>query len=168
MPQLPTSINGVRLEVAEGVGLEISNELLTALKATIKHDVSNSYVLEKVWISSARDSHICPSRHVTGNAVDLSRVNGKHLINHFGTSSDVTDIVKNLQKQFEAAPYRRENYGPHIQYKNGLPHPISDHDDHIHFSVNGDHSACYVIQNLEVSTAEENTLMSKDIERCRS
>ncbi len=34
-------------------------------------------------------------------------------------------------------PYIRENFGPAMKHKSGVDYSISDHFDHVHFSVDG-------------------------------
>jgi len=141
MERIDNSINGVRIRFASTVNRQISAELNKALKATIKPGHFNNE-LKELWVSSAKDNHKCPSRHVTGNAVDISRVNGLRIAEAYLKDQVITDIVKGLQKEFENAPSRRENFGPYMKNKNGKNHPVPGHLDHIHFSVNGDHGEC--------------------------
>lgn len=142
MPSIPDSIGEVTLEFDGSVGRDVTSEMLAALQATIARDAVAGETIEVLWVSSARDRHVCPSRHVTGNGIDISRINGKRIGTHYTTDPSVKAIVDGLQTQFENAPHRRENFGPTIQRKLGQPHPIAGHQDHIHWSVNGDHSAC--------------------------
>ena len=142
MKKIPSDINGVVMELASGVTNEITDEMFDAMRYAIKKNVAAGYTLNKLWVSSAKDSHSCPSRHTTGNGVDISRVNGKYLSNSYDSDLEVKNIVDELQTTFESAPKRRENYGPTIKKKEGEDNPVSGHKDHFHWSVNGDHSAC--------------------------
>ena len=48
-------------------------------------------------------------------------------------------LIISMQNAFENIPGRRENYGPVFTKKLGIAHdPGISHDDHLHFSVNGD------------------------------
>lgn len=145
MPEIPKEINKVVIEFAQNVDREITTEMLSALKHSISSDVSDNHKLKKIWISSASEdieAHKCPSRHFTGNGVDLSRINGKKMSTHYDEDDAVTEITNALQQKFESAKKRRENFGPHFKKKLGKPYKISGHKDHIHWSVNGDHSIC--------------------------
>ena len=142
MVQIPDNIGGVVMEFASGVNRDVTQDLVDALEATISTDVVNGESISKLWVSSAKDRHKCPSRHVTGNGIDISRVNDKHISLHYNNDDSVKSIVDGLQHKFEKAPKRRENFGPTVQLKEGRSYPTPDHDDHVHWSVSGDHSAC--------------------------
>ncbi len=142
MPKIPNKIGGVTMEFASSVTNEVTQDMLDALTATISTSAVSGETIEKLWISSAKDSHKCPSRHVTGNGVDISRVNGKYISSDYETDASVKSIVDGLQTSFENAPKRRENFGPSIKKKLGKDHAVSGHKDHFHWSVDGDHSAC--------------------------
>ncbi len=142
MPSIPEEINGVSIEFAASVDRNISVEMLEAMKATISRDVVEGETIVKLWVSSAKDSHKCPSRHVTGNGVDISRVNGEFIATSYDANMSIKSIVDGLQQEFENAPKRRENFGPTIKKKNGNDYAVSGHKDHFHWSVNGDHSLC--------------------------
>ena len=147
MRKLPDNIGGVTMEFADDVDREISEELFAAMQETIATDAVADWEISTLWVSSARDQHTCPSRHTTGNGVDISRINGKRIGSSYQTDDEVRTIVDGLQTRFESAPYRRENFGPTIQLKLGEPKPVTGHDDHFHWSVNGDHSECSTMFN---------------------
>jgi hypothetical protein len=142
MPVIPSSINGVAIEFAPDVTNDALQMLIDGLTHTIRSDVAPGYTLAKIWISSVKDKHTCPSRHVTGNAADLSRINGKKIVLSYQTDQEVRAIVDALQNRFETyLPNRRENFGPTIKLKQGQPFdPGEPHDDHVHFSVSGPHN----------------------------
>lgn len=142
MAVIPSTINEVTIEFADAVNKDVTKELVDAMNHAIKKDVASGRTLTKLWVSSANDQHSCPSRHATGNGVDISRVNGKYLSTSYDSDGEVKEIVDSLQTAFEGAPKRRENFGPTIQKKEGVDHPVSGHTDHFHWSVNGDHSGC--------------------------
>ncbi|WP_298295876.1 hypothetical protein [uncultured Litoreibacter sp.] len=142
MPNIPNQFSEVTMEFAPGVNKEVSQNMLTALNETISKNAVAGQTIEKLWVSSAKDSHSCPSRHVSGLAVDISRVNGKKIGEHYVSDAAIRAIVDGLQAKFEMASNRRENFGPTIKKKLGQNHDVSGHVDHFHWSVNGDHSAC--------------------------
>jgi hypothetical protein len=83
MAQIPNSINGVTVEFASTVNKDVQQTLIDGLNYCIKSGVASGYTLSKIYISSAKDSHSSPSRHVDGKAVDISRINGKHMSTHY-------------------------------------------------------------------------------------
>ena len=127
MSTIPDKINGVDLEFASDVDRDISDNLLDALKSAISNEI-NGYELKTLWISSAKDHHQCPSRHVSGNAVDVSRVNGMKLGVHYPNDSVVKNIVDGLQERYESSPKRRENFGPHFKKKEGVDKEVPGHE----------------------------------------
>lgn len=140
MPRIPDSINGVSIEFADRVNRDALQMLVEGLVHTVIPEVAAGHVLATLWVSSVRDQHACPSRHVTGNAADLSRINGKKIGTHYATDPEVRAIVDALQQRFESyQPHRRENFGPSIKLKLGRPFDPGGHQDHIHFSVSGPH-----------------------------
>lgn len=145
MKKIPNKINDVTIEFSNLVNRNVTDEMHAALVASISDDIVDGHPLEKLFVSSASEStprHRCPSRHKTGNGVDISRINGKKIGSHYLTDEVVKLIVDSLQTKFESAPARRENFGPTIQKKEGIDYPIAGHKDHFHWSVNGDHSEC--------------------------
>jgi len=110
--------------------------MLSGLVHTLDPGIAIGRELRRVWISSARDSHSEPSRHVTGQAIDISRVNGKY-VHQYLKDAEIRAFVDALQARFESFNARRENFGPCFLKKEGKPFPSAPpHGDHIHFSVN--------------------------------
>lgn len=141
MPQVPHTINGVAVQFGPNVNNDVTAVMLAALEHTIIADVAPAHRLTRIYISSLRDQHVCPSRHVTGQGSDISRINNLLIGQHYGTNPAVRAIVDALQNRFESAASRRENFGPTINRRDGQPHnPPTHHNDHIHFSVNGPHN----------------------------
>ena len=141
MPTIPNTINGVSIEFAPEVTNDARQVLIDGLNHTIIAGVASGHKLSKIWISSVKDQHECPSRHVTGNAADLSRINGKKIGIYYQSDREVRAIVDALQNRYETyLPHRRENFGPTIKLKNGQPANPGGHRDHIHFSVSGPHN----------------------------
>ena len=138
MPQLPVSINGVKIEFSQSVNKAVDQKITNALKHCIKPNIAKNYTLTKIYISSANDSHKMPSRHVqgSGKAIDISRINGLKMSLHYKTNEAVQEITNAIQREFETFSHKRENFGPLFKKKLGKPHPVSGHGDHIHLSVN--------------------------------
>tara|TARA_R110002096_G_scaffold313311_1_gene507604 strand:+ start:2353 stop:2790 length:438 start_codon:yes stop_codon:yes gene_type:complete len=126
---------GILLEKA------VTKEQIDAMNASIQPTVEGK-TLTKFYIYSANDGHRCPSRHATGNGIDIYRVNGKHISVHYTKNATINAIIDGLQTNFESAFKRRKNYGPIIKRKKGEDNDIGGHEDHFHWSLNGDHSAC--------------------------
>lgn len=138
MADIPSSINGVIIEFSGSVSKSVDQKIVDALNHCIKTAIAPGYALNKIYISSANDSHSYPSRHVQGDgkAVDISRINGLKMSQHYSSNDVVKNITNAIQEAFETFPGRRENFGPHFKKKLGNPHTVSGHDDHIHISVN--------------------------------
>ena len=140
MASLPNQLNGVSFEFASGTANEITDEMLEGLAAVIKPDAAPGRMLTALYFSSVkRPPEAWPNRHSTGNAVDISRVNGKELSANYPGDATVTAIIDALQNAFEHFPKRCENYGPLFNWKEGQPDDPGDHSDHIHWSVDGPH-----------------------------
>ncbi|VAW80170.1 hypothetical protein MNBD_GAMMA15-1450 [hydrothermal vent metagenome] len=138
MPTVPANINGVLVEFSPNVNKSVDQRIIGALKYVVKTSIATGHVLNKIYISSANDQHIAPSRHVqgAGKAIDISRINGMKMSVFYPTNPKVKAIVDAMQTRFESYPYRRENFGPLFKKKLGNSHAVSGHGDHIHFSVN--------------------------------
>ena len=74
MPSIPSAINGVTVEFSSAVNKSVDQKIIDALKQVVKPAIATGYTLSKIYISSAKDQHKSPSRHVLGNgkAVDIS------------------------------------------------------------------------------------------------
>jgi hypothetical protein len=136
MAQIPSAINGVAVEFEATVVNDVDQAVVDALSHCIKPNVANGHTLSKIFVSSASDAHVFPSRHAQKKAVDISRINGTKIVIGYPSNLTLKAIVDALQDTFETFSKRRENYGPHLKLKLGLPHPVDGHADHIHFSVN--------------------------------
>jgi hypothetical protein len=136
MAQIPSAINGVAIEFAPTVVNDVDQAVVDAMMYCIKPNVANGHTLSKIFVSSASDSHVFPSRHAQKKAVDISRINGTKIVIGYPSNVTLKAIVDALQDAFETFSHRRENYGPHLKLKLALPHPVNGHADHIHFSVN--------------------------------
>lgn len=135
MSGIPGSINGVSVEFAGSVNEEVEESMISGLRHCIETGIAPGHSLQTIWISSANDSHQAPSRHTQGKAVDISRINGTRIAEGYSTSAEVRAIVDAIQEKFESYVGARENFGPHLKRKHGMPHGVSGHGDHIHLSV---------------------------------
>ena len=135
MATLPSDVNGVTVEFASTVDKNVVQSMVDALKHCIKSDIATGHVLQKIYVSSANDSHSAPSRHVQQKAVDISRINGTKIVLGYPGVDEVKAIVQGIQDCFEGYAQRRENFGPYIKKKSGQNWTVSGHDDHIHLSV---------------------------------
>ena len=138
MAVIPSSMNGVIIEFSGSVNKNVDQKIVDALNHCIKTAIAPGYALNKIYISSAHDSHVFPSRHAQGEgkAVDISRINGLKMSLHYNSNETVKAITNAIQEKFETFSGRRENFGPYFKKKLGNPYVVSGHDDHIHISVN--------------------------------
>lgn len=139
MPNISNSINSVTVEFASTVGKDVTQALINGLNHVIKSAIATGHTLNKIYVSSAKDSHTGASRHVVGKAVDISRINGNYISTSYASNATVKAIVDAIQDKFESFDGRRENFGPHFIKKLGGPWPsvtTASHSDHIHLSVN--------------------------------
>lgn len=136
MPSIPSSINGVTVEFAGGVGNDVNQSLILGLKHCIKPQIAAGHQLTMIYVSSAFDSHQLPSRHMQHKAVDISRINGTKIVLGYPQDNAIKAIVNAIQEVFEGYAQRRENFGPHLKKKLGQNWNVSGHNDHIHLSVN--------------------------------
>jgi len=136
MPNIPGTINSVTVDFASTIGKDVSQSMINGLKHCIKTGIASGHTLNKIYISSAKDSHSSPSRHVSGKAVDISRINGKKMSSNYSSDDTVKAITDAIQDTFETYSGRRENFGPHFKKKLGSNWTVSGHGDHIHLSVN--------------------------------
>jgi len=136
MAQIPSIINGVTVEFGTGVVNDVDQRVVDALMHCVRPHVAASHTLDKIFVSSAFDSHELPSRHMQHKAVDISRINGTKIVIGYPGNAETKAIVDAIQDIFESFPQRRENFGPHFKKKLGQPFVVPGHDDHIHLSVN--------------------------------
>ena len=135
MVTLPSEVNGVTIEFASTVNKNVEQSLVDALKHCIKSDIAPGHVLNKIYVSSANNSHSTLSRHVQQKAVDISRINGTKVVLGYPGIDEVKAIVQGIQNCFEEYSLRRENFGPYIKKKLGQDWFVPGHDDHIHLSI---------------------------------
>ncbi|MDR2924891.1 MAG: hypothetical protein LBU76_02925 [Azoarcus sp.] len=135
MPTIPAVINGVHIEFAQNAVNDVDQRVIAALYIIIRHDIAPGHTLHRIYISSAYDSHIMPSRHMQQKAIDISRFNGCHILSGYNSIPSVRAFVDNIQSKFEECPFRRENFGPSFTRKHGQHWSAGGHHDHIHLSV---------------------------------
>ncbi len=141
MPKIPENINGVTVEFKSSVNREVTELMIGGLEWCIRPDIAAGHELEKILISSASEpdaGHAANSNHYRKRAVDISCINGKHIIESYNSDDAVTAIVNAVQEAFEGYAHRRENFGPHFCKKLGKPKPDQEagHKNHVHHSVN--------------------------------
>ena len=111
---------------------QVSEKLINALQKALE-EANKNYDISSVTISASTNGvHSANSNHYKSLAIDISRINGLQVSNYV-----IFDLVNALQIGFETAIGRRENFGPALKLKSGVYNPISNHDGHIHFSVDG-------------------------------
>lgn len=134
---IPSLINNVHVNFGPGVINSIDPNLLKALFQVIRPGIAPGITLCSIYISSANDQHKSPSRHVQGKgkAVDISRINGLKMSEHYSCNLTVMNVTDAIQTQFEECAFRRENFGPLFHKKHGKTFPVKGHNDHIHLSV---------------------------------
>jgi hypothetical protein len=137
MSAIPSNINGVSVNFAPAVNNNVQQLVIDALQHCIKPNIAQGHQLDSIFVSSARRQNPNNSRHNTGRAVDISRINGVRMLGGFNTNPHVKAIVTAIQETFESFHERRENFGPAMKKKLGQPFQVAGHKDHIHLSVNG-------------------------------
>jgi hypothetical protein len=138
MASVPNVINGVTVEFKEAVNNSCEPSIVAALQLCVRPDIAPGFTLNRVFISSMKDGqHSGQSRHFQGlgKAVDISRINGKKMAEHFPGDPEVKAITSAIQTAFETFPQKRENFGPFMKKKEGNNHTVGGHHDHVHLSV---------------------------------
>lgn len=138
---MPTSINlnnGQTVRLIFGITQDgksalqkVNKKLIVALQNALDNLPQNITINSLFIAASTNGVHGPNSNHPRGIALDISRINGIKMI-----SSGITPEIISLQQSLDNLPNIRENFGPSFKHKNGLPWTISDHQDHIHFSIN--------------------------------
>jgi hypothetical protein len=136
MAQIPATINGVAVDFDTSVGNDVDQRVVDGLTHCVKPGIATGFTLQRIFISSAFDSHTAPSRHVQHKAVDISRINGTKIVIGYPGDAAIKAIVDAIQTAFDTYSKRRENFGPHFKHKHGKPFTVGGHKDHIHLSVN--------------------------------
>jgi hypothetical protein len=79
MLNIPNTINGVTIEFKSTVNKSVGQRMVDGLNHVVKTDIASGHTLDKIYISSANDSHSSPGRHIQGNGkvMDISRINDK-------------------------------------------------------------------------------------------
>ena len=101
MANIPSKINGVTVEFKSTVNKDVEQVMIDGLKHVIKTNIARGYTLNKIYISSARDSHTMPSRHAQGKAVDISRINGTKIVLGYPEGGSIKALVDAIQEEFE-------------------------------------------------------------------
>lgn len=137
MAVIPSQINNVTIDFGLNVHNSVDPNLLGFLQQIIRPNIVDGPTLTSIFISSLKDQHNLPSRHMQGQgkAIDISRINGMRMSTHYPGDPAVVQITDALQLAFEKWEGRRENFGPLLKRKHGKSHPVSGHNDHLHLSV---------------------------------
>ena len=136
MPKIPTLINGVLVDFGTDVINDVDQSVIDGLTHCVQSNLVPGRMLTRIFISSASDQHVMPSRHAQKKAVDISRINGLKIVLGYPGDAALKAIVDAIQVKFETFSGKRENFGPHLKRKLGSPFSVGGHDDHIHLSVN--------------------------------
>ena len=135
-PKIGAKLNDVEVEFASGADNAVKQSLVDLLTAVVKKDVAAGNLLEKIFISATTNgTHGTGSRHYSGLAVDISRINGKYMSTSYPDDASVKAIVDALQDEGDKQTGIRENFGPKFLHKHKKNWTVAAHDDHIHFSV---------------------------------
>lgn len=134
--KIGVKINDVDVEYASGADNEVNQTLIDLLTGFVKSGVATGNVLEKIYVSATTNgTHATGSRHYSGKAVDISRINGKYMSTTYSSDASVKAIVDALQDEADKQPGIRENFGPKFTHKHKANWTVAAHDDHIHLSV---------------------------------
>lgn len=131
-----STINTVTVDYASGANNNVEQSLINLLKAVVKSDIATNHTLNKIYVTATTNgTHAANSRHSSGKAIDISRINAKKMSVHYATDSAVKAIVDALQVEADKQSGIRENFGPHFKHKHKAGWTVSGHNDHIHWSV---------------------------------
>lgn len=134
--KIGSTLNDVTVEYASGADNEVEQSLIDLLTGCIKKDVAPAKTLLKIYISATTNgTHATESRHSTGKAVDISRINDKKMQDSYSSDETVKAIVDAIQDEADKQSGIRENFGPHFKHKHKSNWSVGGHDDHIHLSV---------------------------------
>jgi hypothetical protein len=130
-----STINTVAVEYGPGADNQVESSLVSLLRATVKSDVASGHTLNRIYVSATTNGAHESPRHASGQAIDMSRINGQLISVGYSSDPAVKAIVDALQDQADAQAGIRENFGPHLKHKHGSAWGVSGHADHIHWSV---------------------------------
>ncbi|MGH9366538.1 MAG: hypothetical protein ACRD3M_02550 [Thermoanaerobaculia bacterium] len=134
--KIGAKINEVDVEYASGADNPVKQELIDLLKGVVKSGVATGNKLDKIWVSATTNgTHGTGSRHYSGKAIDISRINSKYMSASYSSDSSVKAIVDALQDEADKQLGIRENFGPKFLHKHKANWTVDAHDDHIHLSV---------------------------------
>lgn len=126
-----TTSDGVSAD--QEVAICLIDALIDALECA-----SGSYTINKIYISATTNGeHSTESNHYKSLAIDLSRINGTKMALMNATE---LETVEKLQDCLENYSGIRENFGPFLEKKSNTDYDVTDHNSHIHFSIESDHT----------------------------
>ncbi len=106
--------------------------LISALQCT--HD--EGFNIESIYINSTTNGdHEKATNHHYGLAIDLSRINGVKMVLMNAQQLQTVAALQNCLETFDGI---RENFGPTFKHKFGQNYNVTDHKNHVHFSINSD------------------------------
>ncbi len=134
--KIGAKINDVDVEYASGADNDVNQDLIDLLTGFVKSGVATGNSLEKIYVSATTNgTHATGSRHYSGKAIDISRINGKYISTTYSSDASVKAIVDALQDEADNQTKIRENFGPKFLHKHKSNWTVAAHDDHIHLSV---------------------------------
>jgi hypothetical protein len=134
--KIGSTINTVAVDYASGANNKVEQSLINLLKAVIKSDITSDHTLNKIYVTATTNgTHAKNSRHYSGKAIDISRINAKKMSVHYPSDTAVKAIVDAMQDGADKQSGIRENFGPHFKHKHKKNWSVSGHNDHIHWSV---------------------------------
>ncbi len=114
--KIGATINTVSVEYGKDADAEVEQSLITLLKACIKADIAAKRTLSKIYIGyTTNGTHAAHSRHKTGQAVDISRINGKYMSTSYTSDDEVKEIVNAIQDAADKAAGIRAEFRPPFQ-----------------------------------------------------
>jgi len=134
MAKIGGTINDVTIEYGTTADNEVKDSLVTLLKGIVKQTVAPGQTLTKIFISATTNGKHDSPRHASGEAIDISRLNGKK-IDTYDSDTEVKALVDAIQDEADKQSGIRENFGPHFKHKHNTNWTVGGHDDHMHFSV---------------------------------
>jgi hypothetical protein len=134
MPKIGSTLNEVTVEYGTTADNDVKDSLITLLTAVIKTTVASGQTLSKIFISATTNGTHESPRHASGEAIDISRLNGK-MIDTYSSDDEVKALVDAIQDEADKQTGIRENFGPHFKHKHGTNWTVGGHNDHMHFSV---------------------------------
>ena len=133
--KIGSTVSTVSVEYAAGADNEVEQALVNLVQAVVKAGVAPGHALSKIYVSATTNGTHQSPRHASGQAIDISRINGKQMSGNYTSDAGVKAIVDALQAEADKQAGIRENFGPSFKHKHKTNWTVSGHNDHIHWSV---------------------------------